>query len=89
MQKGDIVTIFTDAILRERPEGKARLVKRIDSGALPKLEYWKVEFLSDGVFTERWVSTEDRQLPGNPCPDCGKQMRRINGIDYCASHGIS
>ena len=54
MKRGDIVMIYDDPITKERPEGKARLMKRLNSSD-PNMQQWQVRFLSDRVITERFI----------------------------------
>lgn len=46
MKRGDTVTIYEDPITREKPEGQAVLLKRIDS-ADSDMERWRVQFKGD------------------------------------------
>jgi hypothetical protein len=52
MKRGDVVTIYQDPITKQKPEGKAKLVKQI-STAEGGLERWTVQFVSDGFVCER------------------------------------
>ena len=56
MKQGDIMVIYDDPITKQKPEGKAKLLKKIKSDF--NQEYWKVEFLSDGFISGRWVATD-------------------------------
>jgi hypothetical protein len=56
MKKGDIIEIYQDPWTKKKIEGKAKLVKRfIEARQKNELEYWEVEFLSDGAIVNRWV----------------------------------
>lgn len=43
MKKGDIVTIYENPLTKEKPEGRAKLVKKICDDV--DMEYWQVQFL--------------------------------------------
>ena len=45
MKKGDIVTIYKDPITKQKPEGKARLVKFVSR--FEDEEHWMVSFLDE------------------------------------------
>lgn len=52
-----VVMIYEDRLTKLKPEGKAKLLKRIPSNRDDEFsEYWKVKFISDGFITERMVS---------------------------------
>jgi len=53
MKKGDVVMIYWDPITEQKPEGKAKLLKLLDSAG--GVQYWKVKFLADGMVTERTI----------------------------------
>lgn len=45
MKKDDIITIYESWRTQEKPEGQAKLVKKIMEG--DDYEYWKVHFVND------------------------------------------
>jgi len=53
MKIGDIVWIYEDPVVKSKPEGQAKLLRKIDEGH--SQDYWKVKFLLDGFVTSRWV----------------------------------
>ncbi len=57
MKKGDIVTIYAQPLTHERPEGDARLIKRLKvDGGIKDYSYWDVEFLNEpGIVYQRWA----------------------------------
>lgn len=54
MNKKDIIMIYEDPITKQKPEGKAKLLKLTKAGT--STERWKVRFLSDDFVTERMVA---------------------------------
>lgn len=57
MKKGSLKMIYEDPRTKLHPEGKARLVERVDKcGSLTNMQRWTVTFLSEPerVF-ERWI----------------------------------
>ena len=58
LKSGDIEMIYDDPITRKRPEGKARLMKKLIPSPVG-MEYWQVQFLSDRVITERFISAKE------------------------------
>ena len=55
-KKGDIVTIYQDPLTKAKPEGKAKLIKKLaGKDAEEGTEYWIVQFLSDSFKTGRSI----------------------------------
>ena len=58
LTKGQTVMIYQDPVTEQRPEGKAVLVKALDSQYWKNnMEYWRVQFLSDGFIVPRFIRT--------------------------------
>ena len=57
MKKGHIVTIYEEPLKRIKPEGKAQLIERWICEH--DMEYWQVQFIEDGMITERWIAKAD------------------------------
>jgi len=59
MKKGDIVEIYEHPLSKIKPEGKARLVRKIQTctdGINPNgMEIWRVRFLDDGCYCSRAI----------------------------------
>lgn len=58
MKTGDIITIYEDPITEKKPEGKALLLRKMGEDPFtirPRLSYWWVEFLHDGLQTQRLI----------------------------------
>lgn len=59
MRPGDIVTIYQDPITETKPEGKAKLVRRLSPaivGSILGTERWNVEFVTErGQVYEREI----------------------------------
>lgn len=55
---GDIVTIYEDPLTEQKPEGKAKLVQKVNEDELG-LERWLVEFVEDGSQLYRWIKKEE------------------------------
>ena len=67
MKVGEIVMIYEDPITRQKPEGKAVLLRKIaDMG--DSLERWAVRFEGDGADSiyERNIRVEPKPEP-SPC----------------------
>ncbi len=47
--KGNVITIYVDPITKQKPEGKAKLLKEVYKGR------WEVKFISDDFVCERFV----------------------------------
>jgi len=62
MKKGDIVMIFEEWLTETKPEGKAKLIERVNAD--DEGEQWLVKFLSDGFSCLRFIKC----VPGG----CGK-----------------
>lgn len=64
MKKGDIVTIYEDPITKKNPEGKAKLVNRLDEDSIWTGEYlidvWSVRFLGEKTLYFRRLLAERR-----------------------------
>lgn len=56
-KKGDVVMIYEDPLTKEKKEGEARLIKQIKFREQDCSEFWKVEFLDDGLVTHRWLAS--------------------------------
>lgn len=56
MKQGDTVMIYHDPITKKKPEGKATLRSKVSEDI--SSEYWKVRFVADGFFTNRWIEKE-------------------------------
>jgi len=52
-----IVTIYQKPYTNEEPEGQAILVQKLHESKT-KMEYWEVEFVTDGFKTQRWVKAD-------------------------------
>ncbi len=53
---GETITIYQDPYTQEKPEGEARLVRRLDNHGNPEMERWRVAFLTDREVTyDRWI----------------------------------
>lgn len=57
MEKGDIVTVYSDPITQKNPEGEAKLLTLLQEIKPNHLAYWQVRFLSDNFICERQIST--------------------------------
>ena len=59
MKPNDIIEVFEDPITRKNSEGKAKLLKCLNSDMELRdgrqLEYWEVEYLDDGFTTGRVI----------------------------------
>jgi hypothetical protein len=56
MRKGEIVNIYLDPITKQDYEGKAKLVKRLQTDNFPYREQWQVQFPDDdGMKVNRWL----------------------------------
>jgi len=55
MKKGDVVTIYDDPITKQKPEGQARLLKKLHDN--PGQEYWQVKLIKYNAVVERWIAT--------------------------------
>jgi hypothetical protein len=60
MKRGDIAVVYQDPVTKQRPEGRALLLKALG----PRdewQEYWRVRFLSDDASqrVDRWVDPRD------------------------------
>ena len=57
LKRGDKVTIYQDPITELRPEGTARLIRKLghDDGGSFTLERWIVRFEGDGYDFERSI----------------------------------
>lgn len=60
MKKGDIVKIYQDPMTQNIPEGKARLIKKLDEDHDKVMEWWKVEFFesADDPIVRRWIAKD-------------------------------
>jgi uncharacterized protein YpmB len=50
MEKGQVVTVYQDPITEVYPEGKAKLIRRLEDCGLARdkgVEFWEVAFLED------------------------------------------
>lgn len=56
MKKGDKVMIYEDPVTQLKPEGEAKLIKKIEEHH--GMEYWVVNFLSDGYDVQRSIKKE-------------------------------
>jgi len=56
MKVGDVVTIYEDPLTCTKPEGKARLLERLNVD--DELQHWRVEFLKDHSEALRWIKGE-------------------------------
>jgi len=59
MKKGDIVEIYEHPLTETKDEGKAKLIKKIQTcsdGTNPNgMEIWRVCFLDDGFYCNRTI----------------------------------
>jgi len=58
MKKGEVVTIHEDPITEEKPEGEAKLLKKIDEdhhAVRPRCEFWQVKFLDEKYKRLRFI----------------------------------
>lgn len=56
MKKGDVVMVYHDPVTEQKPDGKAELLKLLFVQG--ELEYWKVQFLDDGMVTPRFIKAK-------------------------------
>lgn len=57
MKKGDIVTIYEDPITEKIPEGKAVLLRPVNSDE--DLEWWEVRFKGEDDTYYRFIKTDE------------------------------
>jgi len=58
LKPGDIVEIYQGPQTESDPEGKAKLIKKIDDVKAFNLEYWEVEFVEEPLARYfRWIKT--------------------------------
>lgn len=59
MKAGEVVMIYEDPLTMQKPEGKAKLIKRVRENE--SAELWTVAFLSEDESTEylRWLKKEE------------------------------
>lgn len=51
-----IVTVYEDPITKKKPEGEARLIRKLSQHKMPgNKELWQVRFLDDGHLAQRTV----------------------------------
>ena len=61
MKPGDIVEIYQGPTTECDPEGKTKLIKKIDEVKAYGLEYWEVEFVDQPLARYfRWVKKKDK-----------------------------
>jgi len=59
MKKGDVVIIYEDPVTETKPEGEAKLIKKLAfSSVIPTKEYWTVKFVSDGAVVDRFIRSK-------------------------------
>lgn len=58
MKKGDVVTIYKDPLTQAKPEGEAKLIRRISFGQGP-LEEWLVRFKGEWTAYPRWIKRKE------------------------------
>ena len=62
MRKGQIITIYEDPLTERKPEGEARLLRKIAEN--DEFEDWEVEFLDNGYVTGRVIQKNEEPCPG-------------------------
>ena len=65
MTPGDRVMIYEDPVTQKRPEGRGRLVKKLEGinglfKSRGNQEYWLVRFM-DGMECWRWIKVEENE----------------------------
>lgn len=55
---GDFVMIYEDPITKQKEEGVAKLVTKIEGSDHGELERWTVRFVMDGYECDRWIDVE-------------------------------
>lgn len=59
LKEGDIELIYIDPYARTKPEGEAKLIKRLPPRKFAK-EYWKVKFIKDDSVADRFIVPENK-----------------------------
>ena len=86
MKKGDVVMVYRDPITEQMPEGKAELLKFINSDG--EVEYWKVRFLDAGESVYRFIKiphavTEDELERIDLFANLAKGSKKLLKCDTC------
>lgn len=57
MKSGDTIVVYEDPLTKEKPEGKAVLLRK--NGTVgPEMERWMVRFEDDGFEAERFIAVD-------------------------------
>lgn len=47
LKSGQVIMVYQDPLTENRPEGEAKLIRKLDENKLDQTEYWDVLFVGD------------------------------------------